>query len=285
MKNTTFRKKALLSSVAMLLVALVALGSATFAWFTANPNANASGLKLKTTAASGLVIRTESDPNWSHDALLDAIDDPADNGSKVISNTTIRDLQPVSQNQANGTFVTTAALNSGAYGRDTGDTATNRPAAAITAADNNSFYSEKVYFRLSDGSKAEDNVTINLTGVELTSATGTTMDGCIRVAVADKNGKVIATYCKNPDSANGVLGTDGTVGTFTKLEATTGEKNEAVYTGALSTESAENKAPYVFVYVYLDGQDTNCFSDRVGDVNAKQIIDGVKVNFSLVVGE
>ncbi len=56
MKNTTFRKKALLSSVAMLLVALVALGSATFAWFSSNKTVTASGMNVTSGAAQGLVI-------------------------------------------------------------------------------------------------------------------------------------------------------------------------------------------------------------------------------------
>ena len=282
MKNTTFRKKALLSSVAMLLVALVALGSATFAWFTSNPNADATGLKLKTTAASGLVIRTTTDPNWSHNALLDAVDDTADNGTKVVPNPDVRDFQPVSQNQDDGTFVTTAAKVSGEYGRDTGDVSTGKPAAAITTAQTGMYYSERVYFRLSDGSKAEDDVTINLTGVSIDVADGATMGGCIRVAVAKPNGEVIATYATEESSENGVLTTTGE-DEWTKFGLVGDQKTDAVYTGALSTESAQDKAPYVVVYVYLDGQDTNCFSDRVGDVNSKLIIDGVTVDFGLVI--
>lgn len=282
MKNTTFRKKALLSSVAMLLVALVALGSATFAWFTANPNADASGLALKTTAASGLVIRTDSDPNWSHDALFDAVQDGVDanNVPKYKANTEIRDLQPVSQNQTDGTFVTTAALNSGAYGRDTGDTATNRPAAAISGIQSG-FYKENVYFRLSDGSKAADNAVINLTGVSITGAPNASMLGCIRVAIAKPNGEVIATYATNTTDANGVLKTDGSQGAFTKLEAVGDGKTEQVYSGALTVNSDIKTAPYVTVFAYLDGQDTNCFSDNVGEINAAQIVTGITVNFSL----
>ena len=60
MTNTKFRKRALLSSVAMLLVALVALGSATFAWFVANPVASANGLVMTTQAAPGIAIASES---------------------------------------------------------------------------------------------------------------------------------------------------------------------------------------------------------------------------------
>lgn len=278
MKNTTFRKKALLSSVAMLLVALVALGSATFAWFTANPSAEATGLALKTTAASGLVIRTETDTNWSHNAKLDAVQDGVDSNNvpKFKANPEIRDLQPVSQNQSNSTFVTTSAAKSSEYDRET-DTSK----ATISAAPDGTFYGEKVYFRLSDGSKATENAVINLTGVTITGAAGASMLGCIRVAVADMNGNVIATYATNPANANGVLATDGTVGTFTKLEAAAGTKAEQVYAGALTVNSSTTTAPYVTVYAYLDGQDKDCFSDNVGEINAAQIVTGITVNFAL----
>ncbi|MBQ5347960.1 MAG: hypothetical protein IIU39_07915 [Ruminococcus sp.] len=54
MKNT--RKKMLLSSLAMLLVALVALGSATYAWFSVSKTVKADQMKVKAVAAAGLKI-------------------------------------------------------------------------------------------------------------------------------------------------------------------------------------------------------------------------------------
>ncbi len=63
MKNT--RKKMLLSSVAMLLVALVALGSATFAWYFTNNSVTASETKLKASSADGLVIRKLKTDQWA----------------------------------------------------------------------------------------------------------------------------------------------------------------------------------------------------------------------------
>jgi predicted ribosomally synthesized peptide with SipW-like signal peptide len=70
MKNTTFRKKALLSSVAMLLVALVALGSATFAWFSSNKTVTADGMKVTSAAAQGLVISDDNGKVWGNTSTL-----------------------------------------------------------------------------------------------------------------------------------------------------------------------------------------------------------------------
>ena len=56
MTNTKFRKRALLSSVAMLLVALVALGSATFAWFSSTTSATAGTMEAKTSKSSNILL-------------------------------------------------------------------------------------------------------------------------------------------------------------------------------------------------------------------------------------
>ena len=50
------RKKILLSSIAMLLVALVALGSATFAWFSVSKTVTADQISVKAVATAGLEI-------------------------------------------------------------------------------------------------------------------------------------------------------------------------------------------------------------------------------------
>ena len=54
MKTKNMRKKALMSSLAMLLVAVVALSAATYAWFTNSKDASISTITVQTDAASGL---------------------------------------------------------------------------------------------------------------------------------------------------------------------------------------------------------------------------------------
>lgn len=58
------RKKMLLSSIAMLLVALVALGSATFAWYITNATVTASTSQWSASTADGLVIRHGTTGAW-----------------------------------------------------------------------------------------------------------------------------------------------------------------------------------------------------------------------------
>ena len=71
MKNTTFRRRALVSSVAMLLVAMLALGSATFAWFSTKQAADATGLSGGTTKSSSLVIKEAWGDDWANSITFD----------------------------------------------------------------------------------------------------------------------------------------------------------------------------------------------------------------------
>ena len=276
MKNTTFRKKALLSSVAMLLVALVALGSATFAWFTANPKANAAGLDLKTTASTGLVVRTDSDDQWSHAAAL------------YKGQSAAFDLTPVSQDQStSANFWTVDAAESSKYGAGT-DAMT--PASVGTYQAPGAVYSEKIYFRLSDGSATDANSTQNvvLTNIAITKDTAATMENTIRVAVADKNNHLLGTWALSTAGANGTLTTaNKTAGNFNPALAVAGAVKDAegkdivVAAGKDLSADGADLDEFVTVYVYLDGQDSDCYSDKVGTVNATKIIDSIQIDFKL----
>lgn len=54
------RRRLLISSVAMLLVAMLALGTATFAWFTQNTSATADGITVRTSKTSSLLISDDT---------------------------------------------------------------------------------------------------------------------------------------------------------------------------------------------------------------------------------
>ena len=278
MKNTTFRKKALLSSVAMLLVALVALGSATFAWFTANPNANASGLVMKTTASTGLLIRTETDARWTHDAILRT--DPATVGTETVATLgTAFNLQPVSHDQAqNGGFWKIAAEAAGSH-----------EAKAKTnmepASDDVDYYSEKIYFRLSDGSEVDENLDVYLTNITFDVDADANLKNAIRVALVKKDGTLIGTYAPYITTANGVLvatsvdNTTPKAGSYTSLTTAVTE-NVLVANGA-DLQAVANTDDYITMYVYLDGQDTTCYSENVNDTDATKILNGVSIDFTL----
>jgi hypothetical protein len=55
-KSTSLRKSALITSVIMLLVAVTALSSATYAWFSSEPAASTKEITMTTTAIQGLYL-------------------------------------------------------------------------------------------------------------------------------------------------------------------------------------------------------------------------------------
>ncbi|MBQ4569510.1 MAG: hypothetical protein IJA62_05610 [Ruminococcus sp.] len=70
MKHSTFRKSSLISSVALLLVAIVALSGATFAWFSTASLATATGINATTTQGSNLTISDAKDTGFTQDLVL-----------------------------------------------------------------------------------------------------------------------------------------------------------------------------------------------------------------------
>ena len=145
------------------------------------------------------------------------------------------------------------------------------------------FYAEKIYCRLSDGSDVSGNASkkVYVKGVSITAASGATMQNCMRVAIAGPNG-LLGTYALSTAGANGTLTTAAkTPGSFDPALAATAT-NLNVDTGltALSATGSD-LTKYITVYVYLDGQDSDCFSDKVGTVNAAEIISGVSVDLAL----
>ncbi len=58
------KKRVLLSSVAMLMVGAVSLGTATYAWFTQNTRSYADQISVKTTKVSSLVLSKKDKTNW-----------------------------------------------------------------------------------------------------------------------------------------------------------------------------------------------------------------------------
>ena len=67
---TKSRKRMLLSSIAMLLVALVALGSATYAWFTVSKTVTADGMQVKAIAQAGLQICNTNNGGGTYDTTV-----------------------------------------------------------------------------------------------------------------------------------------------------------------------------------------------------------------------
>ncbi|MDY4754320.1 MAG: hypothetical protein SO355_03110, partial [Candidatus Faecousia sp.] len=68
--NSKAIKRQLLAAIAMVLVAALALGSSTYAWFVASGTVTATGMSVKAQSEGGIVIRFGTG-NWGTVAEAD----------------------------------------------------------------------------------------------------------------------------------------------------------------------------------------------------------------------
>ena len=231
----TFRKSSLISSVALLLVAIVALSGATFAWFSSNPNATATGVKTSATAASGLLITTDA---------TDA--DSWTNAVTLYEGENAKSLTPVSTNfdvpSAPAWFTATAASANSYEADDNGFTAVGDTTAYVD--------SYTIYAKTQDGVSKD---------LYVTAAIAETVGKFGRVAIVSGN---TVLYYKD-----GVAVTEG-VATDTETWAPINKDGaEATTLGFTATSSIanakigtipENGTLAISIYVWNEGQDPGC---------------------------
>ena len=272
MTNTKFRKRALISSVAMLLVALVALGSATFAWFSTSNTANAAGLTMKTVAEKGIAVKTESaaDLGFKKSTFLNY-----DSTSGAASTTPLT-IAPASYDfgtdasDANkGKFYTTTTDDASVY-----KTSNMSAVTEVTPSMNSAVvYAEKIYVKVLGDTASTVNVSASFDPV--TGASEDLLD-CIRILIVDEDGKVL--YYVNGDGTKGTNKFLFDEGTYSSV-LSSGNCPAAVTSAQAITDAINSTGTqYVTVYVYLDGEDEHCFSNAV---TANSIIENVNVTFTL----
>lgn len=245
MTNTTFKRRALLSSVAMLLVALVALGSATFAWFVSDPTAKADGLAMKTTTSTGLVIDVQYDGNttFTHDEDLNVL--PANSGTSPY--TEVVAMSPASMTSTGAMKTVEADASTGYIGKS---------GATISTADTTTYYTETIDCKTTDGSAA----TITKATVTFTeAASAPTIKAAFRVALLDGN-TILATWA--PAAGTKRFIDDGVstypssaVATTRSVVASGSQQTVSVAISAASTKT-------LTLVAYLDGEDDQCYSDQ-----------------------
>lgn len=274
MKNTTFRKKALLSSVAMLLVALVALGSATFAWFAQNPTVTASGLTLNATTSAGLQIV----------ANYEGVKEVAANQAAVFGTSTKLNVQTTLGTSDNVTIDQATSID-----RSVTNAVTFRNVAAANELENDwngktadiaeggYAYVEDIYLRSSvDNGEA---VTVKQATVTLERATenAATKDlyEAIRVTLVDGS-NIIGTWSIGA-ATNPYLTTTGpSTATYTTTNSGVAVPMDKDVTYV--ADSAYSSAASVKAYVWLDGEDESCFTQNVEHLSA--LVKNISISFS-----
>ena len=159
------------------------------------------------------------------------------------------------------TFYKTQAASDDAFGQD--------PSKAITVA-TTEYYSEAVACKVTGGAAS---ATLKLTGINWTPGSGDEKEA-VRVAIIGTDNKVKGIYAID-DTANGYLASK----TYTDNNPTytPSAKAESGLNVNLGTALADGSSK-IKVIVYLDGEDTMCFSNNV---DANNVLDNLTVSLSV----
>lgn len=243
MKQTS-RKKVLVSSAAMLMVATVSLGSATFAWFTQQPTASASNISISTNKSSGIVVKTEdasdysTDSKWNDNRLNVKL-----NPASVLMTGTATDNKWYSapKAKADGSAISTQEVS-------------NTLAGVPTS------YALKTSFSV----KTLDETTSKTVSCTVNASGGNTVLSYIRVAVV-KDGTVLGVYSNDGVTTNAVTGVTANSETLAVPTEEYTTQTTAFTLGTVSTPQTYD------VYVWLEGQDTDCTDPKATTITATSI--------------
>ena len=230
--KTTSRKRLLVSSVAMLLVAMLALGTATYAWFTSSTAVYADGITVRTTKASKLQI-SSSTSDWTNHVEYNVN----------------RLMYPVSS--ANGTawFKADAAK----------DTEFTAKAGTYAAQTNLSDYVIKDQLNVMNNGEAD----VTNVKIKFTFPSGSDY---LRVALVETDSKGVG-VADTGTFATSVYDNAGTA--YQAVSAATPAFTEispkpnteiTVGTGTLT----KGQAKYYNLYIWFEGQDEQCIDTNAG---------------------
>ena len=226
------RKKLLLSSIAMLLVALVALGSATFAWYMTNRSVTADTTKLNASAAQGLVIRKTTSDTWVgeiHNLL-------GSSASQEVSPATID--YGKSRTQVTGGYGVGKAVDNGEL------------SGSLTAVSNANIETSTSYFLLDDFWVASTGA--QRTDVTIKASGGTIANSYMCVAVY-VDGTYMGTVSSEDSSTNNII----TAGTASLTPVTAAG---ATLASNVTIKTNQNNAngSHIQLIGFADGENPMC---------------------------
>lgn len=256
------KKRALISSVAMLLVAIIALGTATFAWFTTNTTARATGINVRTQKVSELEISSKLKPNYTTTFSYDV----GTAGKKQM-------FMPAST--VNGTAWFTAIAEK-ANNYATKNDGTDISAIDLTDIDDSKNFNAYIVsdnLNIHNKGKANcENVTVTISGIP---------SNYLRIAlvpVTEKNGTTFKyeqgksfkdyVYSSDGEEYLGLSGKKVPVEPADAANKITPNTDLEIPVGTLSANGAEDGSDcaYYKLFVWFEGQDPDCRNANSGDI-------------------
>ena len=254
------RRRLLISSVAMLLVAMLALGTATFAWFTTDTKTSASGVQVKTDKISSLKLSAITG-DWQY----------------TLDYNFKKSLKPVSTADGKNWFYAEAA-DSESYVAKTG-TVTKITDPASDAAKDYIFYN-----MLNVKNTGSANITNDIKIVLADSSTDAPLSALSETAVVSgkyymraalvesdcttmagrSTAKVAANLTSTDIKAVAADTADAFTGTALTNTATTAA-TAGTLTATISGGLAAGAEKYYMLLIWFEGQDADCYDATAGN--------------------
>lgn len=256
-KNVKALKKQLAAAIAMVLVAAIALGSSTYAWFVSNNSVKATTTSIAAQSNSAyLLIANQTAGATTHESASIAVNKSEDDTIALYpaqwKNGFDASKKKVGTEGAGAAVYQFESAYASATGapneKDNTRFAVGDPAAAVTAkyAYLNTFYV---------GTGKYDGVFENLkvTGMKVTATNSNQLTGAIRLLVKCGDAWVVAKVGDSGFEIESESGSGGIINAGKFGKSTTGE-------GAVHDVQVD-------VYVYYDGADSAVFSDNLSNIN------------------
>ena len=255
MKTKNMRKKALVSSIAMLLVAVVALGGATYAWFSTNQTVTATGVSLKSGEQTSLLFGAST-------ADKDVIEDWSSN-------------YDLSKTQL--TVVPVSSIDGSTFKKATIQSGTSELSTVITALDNaqggTDYFTESFKAKSSTAAYLKDNIRISIKVGETTPKLFYLSQAApTNVAVTTKSGETYAgtsTFADFYSASTEITGIQKTTPTFA-----TPNTNSAIFNEAGAAFTANGVQP-ITINIWLEGNDST-----TNNAMMNKAIDGLTFSFA-----
>ena len=245
-------KKKLFSAAVMLLIAAVAVTSASYAWFTMNKEVSTTGLTMTATAPTSLQISVNG----------------GDYGVTASLATTVKPFTPVSGEYLTPELFYALTMNTdGALVSEIGDSVFTDVVAAADAS--RQYYVDIPVAIKSLELEAATNVELYIKSLEITGTIG----NAFKVAVI------------NGDDLMGIYANDGTNGWYPLEDATTiaEEATEPTAQGVtggtvVGTITAADTPVNLVLRVWLEGQDEDCiYANASGNYGVTVVFEGIDV--------
>ena len=275
--NSKAIKRQLLAAIAMVLVAALALGSSTYAWFVASGSVTATGMSVNVQSEGGLVIRyTGGDQSDAWGVIATAgMDTPP--------------LPPTSTDAKMLKWATGEAKSSAAYDMNESSyksvTELVYPTATGVFTENPYVVMKEFEIRSSNPSQECDGLYVKQVDVSASFTLNTALRVGIKYTIPSSSGgdpttgqfimapvivtasdgsKTTPTYAYQfVNVTNNENGTS-TIGNKENVTAVTVEKaNTQIVADSAKVSSDLNKAVKVQIFIWFEGQDEHLYSDNI----------------------